>query len=51
MGNILSCFKKSEREDDLIDKEIKIDWNAGYTSEELAQLFKDEYKRQNKYLK
>ena len=45
MGNILSCFKKLGREDDLIDKEIKIDWDAGYTSEELAQLFKDEYKR------
>ena len=56
MGNCFSCYLKEKRQHDLVkrevEQEVRIAWEkSNYTSEEISQLFQDEYTRQSKYLK
>ncbi len=54
MCNIFSWFFKKKREHDLIQseskREIRIAWErAGYTEDEVAKLFNQEYSKRSKF--
>ena len=54
MGNIFSWFFKEKREHDLIRsesrREARIAWSqAGYTEDEVAKLFNQEYSKRSKF--
>lgn len=55
MCNIFSWFFKEKREHDLIrsesKREARIAWSqAGYTEDEVAKLFNQEYSKQSKFM-